>query len=100
MNGNAGLYPEYTLHTTQNTQKQNHTEYTECTNKIIPTLITEYTLHRTTYLLMQKKINQNTQNAQTLVLKKNQPTNTQNHKAYVKKNIKIEIDRKKKSYLV
>jgi hypothetical protein len=48
-------------------------------------LITEYTLHRTTDLLTQKKINQNTQNAQTLVLKKNQPTNTQNHKAYVKK---------------
>ena len=48
-------------------------------------LITEYTLHRTTDLLTQKKINQNTQNAQTLGLKKNQPTNTQNHKAYVKK---------------
>ena len=29
MNDNAGLYPEYTLHTTQNTQKQNHTEYIE-----------------------------------------------------------------------
>jgi len=61
-------------------------------------LITEYTLHRTTDLLTQKKINQNTQNAQTLGLKKNQPTNTQNHKAYVKK--KTEIDRKKKLYLV
>ena len=51
MNGNAGLYPEYTLHTTQNTQNAQI--------KIIPMLITEYTLHRTN-LLMQKKINQNT----------------------------------------
>jgi hypothetical protein len=47
---------------------------------------------------MQKKINQNTQNTQTLFFCKDIPTNTQNHKAYVKK--KTKIDRKKKSYLV
>jgi hypothetical protein len=60
MNGNAGLYPEYILHTTQNTQKQNHTEYTECTNKNHP--YANHRIHTTRIidLLMQKKINQNT----------------------------------------
>jgi hypothetical protein len=45
MNGNAGLYPEYTLHTTQNTHKQNHTEYIECTNKNHP--YTNHKIHTT-----------------------------------------------------
>jgi hypothetical protein len=49
---------------------------------------------------MQKKINQNTTLTKIpLDFFKDIPTNTQNHRAYVKK-IKTEIDRKKKSYLV
>jgi len=99
MNGNAGLYPEYILHTTYNTQKQNHTEYTECINKNHP--YANHRIHTTqnNKFINAEKINQNTQNAQTLVLKK---INQQIHRItkHMLKKIKIEIDRKKKSYLV
>jgi len=81
----------YTEHTktkvTESYKLQNHTEYTECTQKIIPTLNHRiHTLHRIIDLLMQKK--KSTKIHRILKLWffcKDIPTNTQNHKAYVKK---------------
>jgi hypothetical protein len=70
MNDNAGLYPEYTLHTTQNTQKQNNTEYTECTNKNHP-----YANH----------IIHTTQNNRFINAENNQPKYTECSNSSVKK---------------
>ena len=78
INGNAGLYPEYTLHTTQNTQKQNHTEYTECTNKNHP-----YANHRI----------HTTQNNRFINAEKNQPKYTECSNSGVKKKINQQIHR-------
>jgi len=75
INGNAGLYPEYTLHTTQNTQKQNHTE---CTNKNHP-----YANHRI----------HTTQNNRFINVEKNQPKYTECSNSGVKKKINQQIHR-------
>jgi hypothetical protein len=61
--------------------------------KIIPTL--NHRIHRIIDFLMQKKINQNaTLSSKSDFFCKDIPTNTHNHRAYIKK-IKTEIDRKK-----
>jgi len=78
MNGNAGLYLEYTLHTTQNTQKQNHTEYIECTNKNHP-----YANHKIHI----------TQNNKFINAEKNQPKYTECSNSGVKKKINQQIHR-------